>query len=75
MSEIPKPTYLEQMMTVPQFAESLGVTVACVRRWILERHIATIKLGRLVRIPASELARIIQAGLRPAKPRPRRGNR
>jgi hypothetical protein len=35
----------------------------------LERKIASVKLGRLVRIPAGELDRIVQAGFRPARPR------
>jgi excisionase family DNA binding protein len=55
------------LMTVPQFAEALGVTPACIRRWVLERRVASIKLGRLVRIPQQEAVRIIEAGLRPVR--------
>ena len=55
------------LMNVQEFAQALGVTTACVRRWILERRIASIKVGRLVRLPFSEVARIIEDGLRPAK--------
>jgi excisionase family DNA binding protein len=50
------------LMTVPECAEALAVTVACVRRWILERKIATVKLGRLIRIPRAELNRLIEQG-------------
>jgi excisionase family DNA binding protein len=56
------------LLRVPQVAESLGVTEACIRRWILERKIATVKLGRLIRIPGSEIARLIDAGFCPARP-------
>ena len=56
------------LLSVPQFAGALGVTPACIRRWILERKIATVKLGRLIRIPATELDRLTNAGLRPARP-------
>jgi len=57
----------QQLLTVQAFAKTLNVTPACIRRWILERKIATVKLGRLVRIPADEVLRIVEQGLRPAK--------
>jgi excisionase family DNA binding protein len=59
-----------QLLSVPQFAAALGVTQACIRRWLLGRNIASVKLGRLVRIPASEIERLIQCGLRPARRQP-----
>jgi excisionase family DNA binding protein len=58
-----------KLLTVSEFAEALGVTVACIRRWLLERKIASIRVGRLVRLPESELQRIVQEGFRPARPR------
>jgi excisionase family DNA binding protein len=57
------------LVSVVQFAASLGVTQACVRRWLLERRITFTKIGRLVRIPASETNRLIAEGLHPARPR------
>ncbi len=56
------------LLSVPQFANALGVTPACIRRWVLERKIATVKLGRLIRIPATEVERLVESGLRPARP-------
>jgi len=56
------------LVSVPQVAERLNVTRACIRRWILERRLAVVKVGRLIRIPASEIDRLIQSGLRPARP-------
>lgn len=56
------------LLSVAEFSETLNITVACTRRWILERRIATVKLGRLVRIPHTELERLINAGLRPVRP-------
>jgi excisionase family DNA binding protein len=56
------------LLSVPEFAAALNVSLACARRWILERRVATIKLGRLVRIPTSEVERLISSGLRPARP-------
>jgi len=59
----------QQLLTVRTFAKALNVTSACIRRWILERKIATVKLGRLVRIPSDEVQRLIQSGLRPSQER------
>jgi len=56
-----------RLLSVPEFAEGLGITVACVRRWLLERKIAHVKLGRLVRIPSGELERLVAEGLHPAR--------
>ena len=62
-----------RLFSVPQFAATLGVTTACIRRWLLERKIACVKVGRLVRIPASQLDRIMEEGFRPAKAQSRSG--
>ena len=56
------------LLSVPQVAERLNVTRACIRRWILERRVAVVKVGRLIRIPASEIDRLVQSGFRPARP-------
>ena len=55
----------DSLLTVDEFAGQLRVTRACVRKWILERRIAVVKVGRLVRLPASEIRRIIDEGSRP----------
>ena len=57
---------MRQLLDVTQFAEALGVTPSCIRRWILERRINVVKLGRLVRIPVTEVDRLISAGLHSA---------
>lgn len=59
---------MKKLLTVPEFADALGVTVACVRRWVLERKIAHVKVGRLVRFRPEVLEEIISQGMRPAKP-------
>ncbi|HKO57426.1 MAG TPA: helix-turn-helix domain-containing protein [Thermoanaerobaculia bacterium] len=60
---------MSDLLTVPEFAARLKVTVACVRRWIVEKRLATVKMGRLVRIPSEEADRIIDEGYRPASNR------
>ncbi len=57
----------EILLKVDEAAEALKVTPACIRRWILEAKITTVKIGRLVRIPCGEIDRLIADGLRPAK--------
>jgi excisionase family DNA binding protein len=57
----------EKLLAVHEFAVALNITNACVRRWILLRRISFVKLGRLVRIPASELQRLITEGAVPAR--------
>lgn len=58
---------MDRLLTMQQFAERLGVTTACIRRWLLESKIAKVKLGRLVRIPNEECERLIREGLQPAR--------
>ncbi len=60
------------LLTAREFADKLNVTVACIRRWILERRVVSVRLGRLVRIPSTEVDRLVSAGLRPARPEVRR---
>ena len=56
------------LLSIPQVAERLGITEAAVRRWVLLRKISVIKVGRLVRVPSTELDRLLADGLRPARP-------
>jgi excisionase family DNA binding protein len=55
------------LLPITEFAARLRVTSACVRRWLLEGKIARVKLGRLVRIPAAEVDRLISEGFRPSR--------
>jgi excisionase family DNA binding protein len=55
------------LLSVPQFAAALGVTSSCIRRWVLQRKVATVKLGRLIRLPASEVERLVASGFQPAR--------
>ncbi len=57
----------ERLLTVKEFAETLGMKEPGVRRWLLERKITSVKLGRLVRIPAAEVQRLVESGLRPVR--------
>lgn len=53
--------------TVKQAAEELNVSVSTIRAWIGQRRIGCLRLGRAVRIPTSEIARLLEAGFLPAR--------
>jgi excisionase family DNA binding protein len=56
----------QRLLRVGEFAASLRITPACVRRWIRERKISIVHVGRLVLIPAAEIDRIIKEGTKAA---------
>ena len=57
---------MANMLTVSEAAHALGVKPATIRSWIWKRQIEYVKVSRAVRIPANEIARVIEHGTRPA---------
>jgi len=57
------------LLTVKQSACELGLSCACLRSWISQRRIGYTRLGRAIRIPASEIRRLIDSGYVPARER------
>ncbi len=57
---------LIELRTVEQAAIALSVSKHTVRAWIARRRIGCVRLGRAVRIPASEIIRLIELGTVPA---------
>ena len=57
----PNTTANEHLLT-SEFADALRVHVESVRRFIRQKRVRAIKVGRHWRIPRSELDRIQQAG-------------
>lgn len=56
-----------KLLTVEQFAEIAGLRPVTIRTWAAARKIASVKLGRALRIPVTEVDRLIEKGLRPVK--------
>lgn len=54
---------MDRLMKVEAVAEQLGIQTTTVWKWLRERRLASTKIGRSRRIPASEVERLIQAGL------------
>jgi excisionase family DNA binding protein len=51
---------------VEQAAADLSVSVHTIRAWIARRKIGSVRLGRAVRIPTTEIARLVEQGTTPA---------
>lgn len=56
------------LMSVEQAAQALGLRPSTIREWVALRKIAHVKIGRLLKIQRSEIARVINDNLVPARP-------
>ena len=57
---------MEKLLTAQEVADRLTLKASTIRRMILERRIATVRPSvRAVRVPESEVRRIIEAGYTP----------
>jgi excisionase family DNA binding protein len=54
--------------TVRDCADELNVSPFTIRSWIAQRKLGCLHFGRAVRVPASEIRRLILEGLTPALP-------
>lgn len=52
-----------QLLSVKAVAERLSVTEAAVRKWLAQRRLPVVKLGRLTRLRACDLERVVKDGL------------
>ena len=57
----------DKPLTVREAAEALNLSQATIRAWLLHRKIGFVRLGRAVRIPDSEIYRILEEGTVPAR--------
>jgi excisionase family DNA binding protein len=58
----------QNLLTIPEVAQQLAIKESTVRAWILTRRLGRVKVGRrAVRVPASEVDRLIAEGLIPAR--------
>ena len=51
--------------TVAQAAAELNLSRATIRAWLAQRRLGYVRLGRAVRIPVSEIQRVLEAGYVP----------
>jgi excisionase family DNA binding protein len=57
-----------KLLTLDEAAARLGMKVITLRMWASRRRIARCKIGRSVRIPESEITRIVEESMIPALP-------
>jgi len=63
-----KPMSPERLLRVSEGARELALKESTLRAWILSRRIRVIRIGRrAIRIPMSEVARLIDEGTIPAR--------
>lgn len=54
-----------QLRTVGQVAVELSVAPSTVRAWIAQRRLGHVRLGRAIRVPSTEIARVMEEGFTP----------
>jgi excisionase family DNA binding protein len=54
-------------LDISETAEILGLKEPTIRAWIRDQKIDVVRLGRRVKVPVSEIRRLIEEGRRPRK--------
>ena len=54
---------VEQLLTVKQAAQLLSCSEAAIRKWVYQRRLPIVKVGRLTRLRARDLEALIAKGL------------
>jgi excisionase family DNA binding protein len=52
-----------ELLTTKQAAERLGCSEAAIRKWLAQRRVRAVRLGRLVRLRSADVERIATEGL------------
>lgn len=58
---------MAKLLKVPEAAEMLALSQKTVWQWIGERRIGVVRLGRAVRVPLTEIERLMEEGSTPAQ--------
>ncbi len=53
----------EGLVTLDEAARRLSCTKAAVRKWVSQGRLAVVKVGRLTRVRARDIAQVIEHGL------------
>jgi excisionase family DNA binding protein len=55
---------MDQLLTVKEAAQRLACTEAAIRKWLYQRRLPAVKVGRLIRLRETDLDAMIVRGLR-----------
>jgi excisionase family DNA binding protein len=58
---------MERLLSVDEAADVLGLSRWTIRKWLSEKKINSVRLGRRVLFESAELNRLIEAGRQPAQ--------
>lgn len=58
---------MDGLISVKRASEQLGCSEALLRKWIHERRLPVVKVGRLTRIRQSDLEAWLRLGLQPGR--------
>ena len=56
----------ETLVSIREAADRLAISTATIRRWVAQRRLPAVRLGRAVRIRESDIVALIRWGYRPA---------
>jgi excisionase family DNA binding protein len=54
---------VDQLLTIKQAAQLLSCSEAAIRKWIYQRRLPAVKMGRLTRLRAKDLEALVSRGL------------
>jgi len=54
---------MDRLLTVKEAAELLACSEAAIRKWIYQRRLARVKVGRLTRLRQSDVEALVTKGL------------
>ena len=55
---------MDQLVTVKQAAQLLSCSEAAIRKWVYQRRLPVVKVGRLTRLRLGDLEALVAKGLR-----------
>jgi len=58
---------MEKLLTVPEAAEALRVSINTIRAWVFQRKIPVIRVGRKLVFKESDLIKVVEKGFQDAK--------
>lgn len=59
---------MEPLLTVKQAAEILSCSEAAIRKWVYQKRLRAVKVGRLTRLRAADLERMMTDPSKPPRP-------
>jgi len=59
---------MDRLLSVKEAAQFLSCSEAAIRKWVYQRRLPAVKVGRLTRLRARDLEALVAKGLEGARP-------